>query len=166
MEKYAVIKSCKFMKDKKSNGFIFKDNKGKIYFPAKIETETISKLEIGTKYLIWVIKEEEKFGYCRTNIDNVLIKDYINQISTKEMDHYFTNVILTRDVKRFSDDMHNNDNLYRDNNGKIDFSLKAINNLSNYIDKHGIQSEEMEYRFELACLDSYLYKTFNSKRKD
>ena len=159
MSKYDVLKVCKLHKSKKNNSLIFRDKYGKIYFPAKIE-KIVDELKVGKTYLLWIIKEGDKFGYCRTSIDGLLIRDYIDSLPDRDSNFYFNKP--SRDVTRFTNDMFNNNKT-----SKYDIfkttprNFPPIMALDNVFNKHGIADDNDIFRFDLSVLDCYLYNLFN-----
>jgi len=164
---YNVLKVCKLLKNRKKDGFIFKDKIGKIYFLAKVEKDIVVNLEIGKRYLVWVIKEEQTHGYCRTNIDGMLIRDHIDYLAKRNRKHYLTDVSISRDIVRFSNDMYNHDVQYNQPDlntsvlpeSVIDF--ESIKGFIEFIDRTGNQSKITEHKYKLVCLDAYLYNLLN-----
>jgi len=163
MDGYNVLRVCKLLKNEKKEGFIFKGKDGKVYFPSKKEEEFVKGLELDKTYLVWVIKEMSKFGYCRTNISGVLLRDYIDSLPSRTPGYYLNK--QCKDVVRFSNEMYNNDigfstsTCNKCDNTSRDF--EAVRRIDEIIERFGIESEDEEFRYELTVLDCYLYNLFN-----
>jgi len=170
MEKYAVLKIVKVVKDRKNEGaWLFKDNKGKLCFPAKVEkgTDILSNIEIGDRYLVWVIKSGEKVDYVRLGIDGIPVRDHIDNILNNNSRFYLSfDNNDSRDIIRMANDMHNYDvnfNKFMQTGKELDPVSSGLKDVFISYDKFGINSEMAEFRFELALLDNYLYHKFNLK---
>jgi hypothetical protein len=166
MDRYKVLRVCKLLKNKKDkDGFIFKSKDGKVYFPDKTDKGYVDNLVLGKTYLVWVIKEEEKFGYCRCTINGVPIRDHIDSLPRTNTTRYLEN--FSRGTVRFSNDMYNKDIAFGvslDSGEEYDRRFSSTETLDAIISKVGINSEAMEFAYELSVLDCYLYDLFNNKR--
>jgi hypothetical protein len=157
-------------KSKKPGGeLIFRDNKGKIYFLAKIEKDSGVELEFDKRYLVWVIKENNKVGYVRVTVAGRPLRDHIDNFKNYDDDHYITmgNKFIDKDVIRLHNIMYNNDISF--SHESLSYSnellqhLPAVKRMEDFICKFGINTEQTEFHYGLAALDAYLYELFNIK---
>jgi len=161
LPKYTVIKLAKLLKSTKNeNELIFKDESGRIYFmDRKSNHDLVKELPIGEYHHVWVVKESEKIGYVRTNINGMHIVDYLMSLVGLTYEDYLEMEEVGRDDVLFlTNYMYNHDiefNKFLKNQNPLTLSVVAVN-LFNHFDKTSRTDEWSEWLVEKAILDFYM----------
>jgi len=160
---YDVIKYLTVHDNIKDDTVIFKDGRGKIYFLDKRYGNGVEEVKSGDRVLVWVLKEMDKVGYVRLEINGLDILSYIKEFSKLTVDDILTISLKTAVNKvRLCNDLYNHD---------IDFRIKIATSINTillpfardivkFYDKTGINTELSEFRYESVFALSYLYEKF------
>ena len=155
---FEVLKIVTVVKSNKNKDeLIFKDEKSKVYFIDRKNTNGYENISLGDKVLVWVVKEYKKIGYVRLTIDGVPIPEYLTNMFGFSKEYYFNIHTVTDDIK-LSNYMYNHDIDYNHflslgATSEMSGDLLAV---SNYYTNHGIDSELSECIHDLVVLHAYL----------
>jgi len=155
-----VLTKMKVIENTKGEGFSFVNRDGKIFLIDKSENDITHQL--GDVVDVWVKRELPNYGFVKTTIDNLSIKDYIKSIFNKTFDDYFLYAKGSHETTLFSNQMYNDDARYYDRRIKQDTVLpKGIMEVYEYFDRYSFQKETDEHVYDIAVLHEYLYKIYS-----
>ena len=154
MEKYAVLKKVKIVRNFKRPGYIGVDRKGKYYLFDKHEKNN-NYFNKGDIIWVYVTKDHPEYSYIKLTMNSVSIEGFAN--SLKGMTHSeLVKTLQDEDIIRFINDIYNHDIGFI-NYLEVDGTLaEACPGIIDLYDTD-IVSEYTEWLSEAAQILSYLY---------
>ena len=156
-ERNTLIEATVYKSNKIPNAYILKNHAGKVFFPDKKAMNMWHPdIKEFDNILIWVTQEYSNTGFARVSLDNILLKEYLE--SLKSLDPI--DFIISEST---CETIFLNANFY---NSDIDFRkyictteprfVEPFYTINKKINEVGINSEEMEFKYNLNILNNYL----------